>query len=771
MKKISSLTWVYIAIILAPGVLFLPFVLNGETLYWGTPSLQFIPWWNAAWESMLDGILPLWNPNNGMGAPLLANYQSAIFYPPNWFLFLIYCFGGVGWMSWAVSLLVFGHLAFGGLGFAKLVNRIGLSSLAQAICGISFSLCGYFIARSGFVSMIYVGVWFPWLLYFASGLGIPIRGVVNIKSNTDFGIIFTLSMMLFAGHAQSTWYILIYAASWVVVGSYLRGGFIDVIRKVAHFMLLGVGSCLIAAVQLLPTMEYFLQSQRSSSIPYENAMMYSFWPWRMATLIAPNFFGNPGNGDFWGYASYWEDAIYIGVLPLIMALATVITTANAKKPRYHKYFALIVFLVAFCSLSILFALGKNTPVFIFLYKHIPTFNLFQAPARYLIWLELSLILLAGIGVDYWKRPSGRALYWCRLFTAGGGAVTLGAVVAWKILSNIELTFIKATAISGVWFLLIGILTLIKPEVGEQKTRQDSIWKGLVVLLLLTDLWSANWTTNPGINKKFFDQPTSSLNKIGSGRIYVSRANEYQIKFRRFFRFNNYFPLEDRFNLRLTFLPNLNLLDGISSANNFDPLVPGRFAIWMDELQNAPESLKNIWLNKMNVVYEISGKPDLNEGVDFITIEGGNRTAWSYCPIFVDDDHAALQTLRNSITSSDQMVVELKRTATPCHFPQTTPEMQISLDERNHIRLSIISPEDGWLELRDTWFPGWTATIDGTQTIIHHADYLFRAINVPKGNHIVEFVYQPISFFTGLSVSIVSILVMLLFWKKRSIRKH
>ncbi len=62
-------------------------IFTGKAMFWGTPMLQFSPWWAQAWRTLQSGQLPLWNPLVGMGAPLLANYQSALLYPPTWVYF------------------------------------------------------------------------------------------------------------------------------------------------------------------------------------------------------------------------------------------------------------------------------------------------------------------------------------------------------------------------------------------------------------------------------------------------------------------------------------------------------------------------------------------------------------------------------------------------------------------------------------------------------------------------------------------------------------
>jgi hypothetical protein len=81
---------------------------------------------------------------------------------------------------------------------------------------------------------------------------------------------------------------------------------------------------------------------------------------------------------------------------------------------------------------------------------------------------------------------------------------------------------------------------------------------------------------------------------------ISRKRRKHLKFERFFRFDTYKPGEDWTGLRASLLPNINLLDEIASANNFDPLVPGRYAEWIDQLEAADPPLLAWMLNLMSV---------------------------------------------------------------------------------------------------------------------------------------------------------------------------
>ena len=144
-------------IIVGPILLFGIDLLRGRVLFWGTPLLQFTPWRTVAKQLLFDGHLPLWNPYVGMGAPLLANYQSALLYPPNWLLLLVD-------VAWGQTLIVMAHLIFAGVGMALLARRMGLGEFAQTIAGLAFSLSGYLLARAGFLSINAAAAWLPWLI-------------------------------------------------------------------------------------------------------------------------------------------------------------------------------------------------------------------------------------------------------------------------------------------------------------------------------------------------------------------------------------------------------------------------------------------------------------------------------------------------------------------------------------------------------------------------------------------------------------------------------
>ncbi|MFH1486742.1 MAG: YfhO family protein, partial [Chloroflexota bacterium] len=82
-----------------------------------------------------------------------------------------------------------------------------------------------------------------------------------------------------------------------------------------------------------------------------------------------------------------------------------------------------------------------------------------------------------------------------------------------------------------------------------------------------------------------------------------------------------------------------------------------------------------------------------------------------------------------------------------------------------VKANVASP--GFLVLSETFYPGWRATVNGSEVPIVRANLLFKAVYLPVGEHTVEFLYYPDSFVQGVIVSIASlslVVVVLAVWR-------
>jgi uncharacterized membrane protein YfhO len=74
--------------------------------------------------------------------------------------------------------------------------------------------------------------------------------------------------------------------------------------------------------------------------------------------------------------------------------------------------------------------------------------------------------------------------------------------------------------------------------------------------------------------------------------------------------------------------------------------------------------------------------------------------------------------------------------------------------------------DGFLLLADTFYPGWSAYVDGTRTLIYRANISVRGIQLRKGRHEVRFIYGATAFFRGLIITLLAVSTLML-WAGRA----
>jgi hypothetical protein len=83
------------------------------------------------------------------------------------------------------------------------------------------------------------------------------------------------------------------------------------------------------------------------------------------------------------------------------------------------------------------------------------------------------------------------------------------------------------------------------------------------------------------------------------------------------------------------------------------------------------------------------------------------------------------------------------------------------DDIEDILVHLECPSEGLLVLRDSWYPGWMASIDGKKAPILRINGCFRGVIVPGGAHTLRFVYRPILVYAAGAVSLLSLLFVIL----------
>jgi hypothetical protein len=727
-------------------ILFGPVLLGLQSIFWGLPLLQFFPWHETAKQAVLDGFLPLWNPGLGMGAPLLANAQSALLYPPNWLLLIVPVGYGQG-------LLMVAHLLLAGIGMVKLSRALGIGRLGQTVAGLAFMLSGYLAARAWFLSINASVAWLPWIVLAGEQAVRRERGVFSAP------LALALCLQWLAGHWQTAWYTWLILAGWMAVRAFsLRPLWKNLFLTGARLLTASLTAFALGAAQFLPTVGYWLHSQRSAGADPAAALTYSFWPWRLITLIAPDFFGNPVRGDYWGYANYWEDAVYIGLLPVGLAALAAVRGVRRKRLAGFPY----GFLLALLPLSLFLALGTNTPVFPWLFQHVPTFNLFQAPTRIMIGFVFALCLLAAAGAEHWARSEEVSAKRAATFGVIAAAVAAGGAAA-GLLGLAKSSFSASIAAAGGLGILAAGLWFIKIQ-SRGRPGLQRIWPAAAAALVAFDLIAADAGLVPAAAPDLYTAPNPSAAetaaRLDGRRIYMPEDIRYRLMYDRAFRFETFAGLVDWMQIRRWELPNVGMMDAIPAADNFDSFVFDRYAVLLEGLESLPGEQRDRLLRMMDVgaVWEW---PEGAEDPSLRFLPVGAARAWGVCRAewAISPDDARQAVIDPQFDPAQTAILELGsgEEGAVCSAP---PQVDIAGGaDPNAVRIEVDFADDGYLILADMNDHGWDAFLDGRRVPALQADYAFRAVRISAGKHSVEFRYTPLAFWGGMLLTVLAAVLL------------
>ncbi len=335
----------------------------------------FYPYRDFASEALRAGRIPLWNPHLFMGAPLLANSQVAVLYPLHWPLL---------WLSvpkqvaWSIVL----HIWLAGTGtylFARWAMR--LRPWGALVASVVFALGGFLSAQVEHLNQLNASAWLPWLLLCLEAAWSlrRWRWVALLCGGAIVGL------ALLAGHTQAAYIVLFGAAVYALIRSLARfrkRNWLAGLKGIAALTSMTLMGLLLAAGQLLPTLELARLSVRSGGLPYNEAASFSLKPGLIFKAFLPPLIWEP---------PFSEYVAYIGLIGL--ALAGIGAWAVVRRKREGGE------VLGLALVGALLAFGAYNPVYYLLFKLVPGFDLFRAPARWLLLYSFSAAILAGIGLE------------------------------------------------------------------------------------------------------------------------------------------------------------------------------------------------------------------------------------------------------------------------------------------------------------------------------------------------------------------------------------
>lgn len=702
---------------------------------------QLYPWKTFSLNQLKSKSIPLWNPHNFSGSPLLANFQSAVFYPLNIVYFITPQI-----IAW--SILVFLQPLLSLLFTFLFARKIGLSKTSSAFASISFAFSSFSTVWLEYNTVGHVILWLSLILLSVEEM----KEKISVHWIMIF--IFSIISALLAGHIQ----IFVYLYVFVFAYYFFRIRKLSLLFIVLFLLPLGIG-----AFQLIPGFELIKESARSPH-PYDfftHKILIQVW--QLIMIFVPDFFGNPATRNYWIKDTYVGDVMSVGLVPLFFILIT--------------FFGKINFYIRFFWLSILGVLIfiTNNPIAQLLYHlNIPFISSSGSNLAVFILL-FSLSILCGFGVDFWRKEGLIFKKYVQIALPFVG-MFCGLWIALLMLPKQYLAVSMHNLIYSTFLFAFSFVLLL---ISVLNTKMKYIILLVLFLIHGFDLWRSFEKFNPFVPKELV-YPSSAIFDFLSKNAGINRIVGFGAA-----------------NIEANFATQFSLY----SPDGYDPLYPKRYGEFIKSSEDGKIATQFTTQTRSDAVLSFEKVRVLDVlGVKYVLDRNENASTQKTFPkeryslIYQKDGWKIFE--NKKALPRAFLVSNYKIAKTPEDFERTffskgfDPSKAIILEEiltdqninnrtieqsnndnfgvanileykQNKIVINTNANISSLLFLSDTYYPGWKAYVDGKETKIYRADYTFRSIQVPKGEHDVIFAYDPESFKLGFSISVTSLVLLVI----------
>ena len=630
------------------------------------------------------------------------------------------------------------------------------------------------------------------------------------KRNYLIGFIVTalaMALELSASHIQMTYYLLFLVLIFGIVQ------LIESIKKneIPHFVksvLILVVAVILAvgtnATHLMATSEYSKESTRGTSELTINAdgslkeattglskdyiTEYSYGVAETFNLFIPRFMGGTSHEEVENseLQSFLQNAVNKGLdandANYLMRISSMywgdqpIVAAPAYVGAFFIFlFVLALFLVkgklknwlvAATIFSIFMSWGKNFPLLTdFFINYVPLYNKFRAVSSIQVIAELTIPLLAILGVaklfssEITKEVKLHGLKYTTIivgglaliFTVGGsGLFSFETPLDLQIDGQVSGYLDAITADRRTLFfndsLRSLVIVLIVASVIwlflKEKINKNIVLIGFAVLMLF-DLVNVD---KRYVNNDFF----VSARKVDKP-FQASAIDKEIMKDKSYYRVAN-------------FTKNI-MADGTTSyfhnsIGGYHAAKPKRY----QELYDFQISKGNVEvLNMLNTKY-IIGANEKGE-VGYELNEAANGNAWFVNTIKVVDNANeeimaldSLNTKTTAVIDSDLISDDFKTT-----YPtDSLAAIQLTSYKANELVYDLNTTKNQFVIFSEMFYEhGWNAYVDGELKPHYRVNYVLRGMEIPEGKHTIEFKFEPKVIKTGNTITLVSYLLLLL----------
>lgn len=656
-------------------------------------------------KSLKNFGIPVWSNLIWCGYPLHAEGQGGFFYPLNILIFSIF-HSDIGFnLSIIINFILCGVFSF------LFFREIGLKKDSAIFSAAVFSFSGFFFCHIQHLNMLNSVIWFPLIFYFIEKY---------LKSSDYKNIVYagiSFGIQILAGFPQFAYYTLIFSFLYFFLQTEQTEQKPNIcsVFKLKKYLLpsLNCRTFVRLSVAFLFFILLALGISAVQWLPTFELVNFTarkmdfardparwWWAYNFSDLITWLF---PFKfGVPFDNSFNKPHSIFIENSFYIGKIALIIGLFGfLTKFKKHLFFSITVISTFIIALSSSFGITS------FLDK-VPGFEQFRLHQRILIFAVFSLSLFAGIIIDKW--------------------------------TNVHLRFL--------------VFVLIIAELFYFANKQNAFYK------------RDKWMSPPPITD--FLKNDKSFYRVWSVNSYNSAVLSAK-------GFSG--DLTSYYNYRNFGQPNSNIVWNVPAIEGHGGLRPKRFYEIWDEMTKRGinfETLRFIGFagGKYVITTYILPSQYLVLKKEFEFFEGSptikvyenklftERAFFVNSAIVLPSEKVIQNMFEKSFEPSKTVVLEEVPIKNNYAGKGNAALKKYSDTE---IEIELISENGGFLVLMDTFYPGWRVFIDGKESKIYQANYIFRAVEIPKGNHFVKFEYKPFFYAVGKIVSVISIFCLIFYF--------
>jgi hypothetical protein len=790
---------VFALVLTAPGFL------ADRVFHYGDWTVYFIPLRDhlvTAWRS--GDLFPFWWSGTLGGFPVAANPQYGLFYPPHWILSLLP-------LGFGLTLLTWAHMVWGGLGMSTLLRGRGARRATAILGGVIYIGAGPMVSVGSAVNLALALAWLPWILHWFP-LGVEATGVRARRA----AAVALAAMFLTGGVEALIWTVLLlpfwtYGSSRVFLGPGPGLGLAPPLgRRVGPVLtgltVIGGMALMLAAVQLLPTLELIGNSTRLAGANPVEAARFLATPGRVTGLLLPWVTWDPVSMSSWLGLTGDVRAHYLPGLFMGATALTLMLPGWRRAPRGERAVA-----ATLGVLALLFGFGSDLPLIGSVARLVPGSSHYRFDEKYLLLFVLSAAYFAAWGFEAQlnrRRLTGRQTGMLERGPGSGlligvGLAGLAAAAllllagaersafllrwsgqqAWPSQSDAMASFhirqVSGLLVTSLVAIACGLLLTVRAARRIPAATAAVLIIGLVGLEL--GLAGARFYRTTSLSR--LRQPAAPASVL-LGELDGARAARWVLFDDESTSIEHVLDPDSQLELYRTWLvPNLGPLQGIptfdgSSALRLRSQAHAEFS-WRSaaERTRVPLSgalgVRYLLVSRYEDLPAIQGVPGMYPL--YPTTENPPDSTATVPPLVVfrnelslqplqmvfdwrlaPDAEEALRRLRSLALRPDRQVVlspgpgmaraDTSRIPTPpaAGLPAEDPDWQIDVLERRNdrLRIRVTTALPGQLIRSENPYPGWRVSLNGRPVALWSANAVLQAVTVPAGSSELIFTFRP-----------------------------